>query len=116
MGGRGDLLYYFQFSATIAGEESALDGAQQAALPGSGAHRCWTGLARGGGCGKSFVRLTFLEDWGHSFPSSIPDFKRSSRRSWSVTFRCLLVCVSMPVVCMSPRESIDDADCELFRL
>ena len=34
MGGRGDLLYYFQFSATVAGEESALDGAEQASLPG----------------------------------------------------------------------------------
>ena len=53
---------------------------------------------------------------GNSFHGSVPHFKRSSRRSWSVTFRCLLVCVSMPVVCMSPRESIDDADCELFRL
>ena len=33
-----------------------------------------------------------------------------------MTFQCLLVCVSMPVVRMSPRESIDDPDCEVFRL
>ena len=37
-------------------------------------------------------------------------------RDVSVTFRCLLVCVSMLLVGMSPRESIHDADCELFHL
>ena len=29
-------------------------------------------------------------------------------------FRCLLFCVSVPLVVMSPRESFHVADCELF--
>ena len=113
MGQHGDSLYDIQITATCVGEESASVGAEQAAPPGVvGAHRCCSGLAkRRGRVGGPFLQNTQFS----KFPRLSPHiFKPSSRRSWafspahfhwssvfwervfSVTFRCLLVCVSVP--------------------
>ena len=82
----------FLFCGPPTSEESAPDGAEQAAPRGVVHIDVGAPAKRRGGIQGQSQFLGFGE-----------------------RFRCLLVCVSVPFVGVSPRENIHDADYELFR-
>ena len=78
----------FLFCGPPTSEESAPDGAEQAAAPGGGARRCRSVLAkRRGGIRELLLQDAHFSQFpGHSSPSCISLCRRTSRRSLSCSF------------------------------